>query len=487
MRAAAVALVLASTLAQAGEGEASEKKVEALGYFDSRTSFTKARARGILPAEDVPELQEMLELNLQVKAMVRARSFLFADASFVANFAGGYRSLDAAGDEVYLPDRNSTQAQPLVALSEAYYSHDFLPELNLVVGKKRITWGAGMAFNPTDLLNPRRDPTDPTFQRAGAWVAQLEAPLEQMTFSLLFAPTVTASGSGLPRAFMKYPDWNRVDDATHFQLAGRWYALIGDADVTLMAFYGNQSVDAFKDKLRFGFSFSRYFFTDYELHLEGLVQTGSPRDFLVSDCVAGPLQALGCAAKKVNVTEKSLLDEKAFYPRLLVGTKRQFSDDSMLSLEYLYQADGYTWAQWRDWGNALGLVQQGRAAGVPLSAVPGASSFLGSGTGTDGLPTRVTFDPRGQHYLFASYQKPRIADDFTLSVVLIANLTDFSTTWTPSVAWQATDWLTITAYGFLPIQGPAKWAPRTPDGTPVSEFSTSPFSERVMVEARAWF
>jgi hypothetical protein len=81
--------------------------------------------------------------------------------------------------------------------------HDFVPQLNVVLGKKRIVWGAGLAFNPTDLLNPRRDPTDPTFQRAGAWVAQLEAPFETMTFSLLFAPTVLESMSGIPAAFMQ--------------------------------------------------------------------------------------------------------------------------------------------------------------------------------------------------------------------------------------------------------------------------------------------
>lgn len=460
------------------------KVLEVTGYADSRTSFTRSRTWGLLPTDDIPQLQELFELNTQVRLKVRERSYLYSDVSLVANIAGQYHGRDASGQDVQVGSR---AAVPVVSLNELYVFHDFVPQLNVVLGKKRIVWGSGLAFNPTDLLNPRRDPTDPTFQRAGAWVAQLEAPFETMTFSLLFAPTVLESMSGIPAAFMLYPSWDHKDDLVHYQLAARWYALIADADLTLMAFYGNSSVDVFRDKLRIGASFSRYFFTDYELHFEAMFQQGSTRDSVVSSCVAGQSEASLCAMGGQAFLEKRRLDDTAVYPKVLVGTKRQFSDDSLIALEYLYQSDGWSKNQFEDFAKGLGLIETGRQLGLPVQRIAGVSQLLGQSSGSDGLPTRFNFDPKGQHYLFLTAQKPRLFDDLTIQLVVLASLVDLSTVWTPSIAWSATEWLTVTLYGFLPLPGPKSLAPKTPGGTPVSEFGISPFAVRAMLEARAYF
>lgn len=472
-----------SPAAEAPLPSAWSKVLEVTGYVDSRTSFTRARTWGLLPTDDLPQLQEMLELNTQVRVKVRERSYLYSDVSLVANAAGQYHGRDAAGQDVQVENR---PALPVVSLNELYVFHDFVPQLNLVVGKKRVVWGSGMAFNPTDLLNPRRDPTDPTLQRAGAWVTQLEAPFETMTFSLLFAPTVLASTSGIPTALLVYPTWDLKDRLVHYQLAARWYALVADADITLMAFYGNASVDVFRDKLRFGLSFSRYFFTDYELHLEALFQQGSARDSVVSSCVSSLTEAAGCVLSRTAFTQKGLLEDERVLPSVLVGTKRQFSDDSLLSLEYLYQADGWSKAQFQDFANGLGLVDDGRRQGLPIGQLPGVAQLTGPSR-ADGLPSRLSFDPKGQHTLFLTVQKPRLFDDFTLQLVVLASLSDLSSMWSPSVAWSATEWLTLTLYGFLPLPGPDALAVRTPSGTAVSEYGVSPFAVRALLEARAYF
>ncbi len=487
------ALEIATTVEEEAVAPATpwwSKVLEVTGYLDSRTSFTRSRTWGLVPTDALPQLEELFEFNTQVRVKVRERSYLYSDVSMVADIAGQYHGRDASGQDVQVQNQ---APKPVVSLNELYVLHDFMPQLNLVVGKKRIVWGSGLAFNPTDLLNPRRDPTDPTFQRAGAWVAQVEVPYETMTFSVLFAPTVLTSTNGIPTSFMLYPTWKdangqsaHLDDLVHYQLAARWYALVADADLTLMAFYGNSSVDVFRDKLRFGLSFSRYFFTDYELHVEALFQQGSARDSVVPQCVPSLADAAVCAFTKTAFMEKRLLGASAVYPRILVGTKRQFSDDSLISLEYLYQSDGWAKGQFQDYANGLGLIEQGRALKLPVGQLPGVGQLLGQST-ADGLPTRFNFDPKGQHYLFLTVQKPRLFDDFTLQLVLLANLTDLSTVWTPSIAWSATEWLTVTLYGFLPLQGPDSLAVKTPAGTRVSEFGVSPFAVRAMLEARAYF
>jgi hypothetical protein len=55
------------------------------------------------------------------------------------------------------------------------------------------------------------------------------------------------------------------------------------------------------------------------------------------------------------------------------------------------------------------------------------------------------------------------------------------------VSWSATEWLTLSLFGFLPLQGPDALAVTTPAGVPVTELGTTPFAVRVMFEARAFF
>jgi hypothetical protein len=71
--------------------------------------------------------------------------------------------------------------------------------------------------------------------------------------------------------------------------------------------------------------------------------------------------------------------------------------------------------------------------------------------------------------------------------VLIANLVDLSTLWTPSLAWSPTDWLTLTLYGFLPLPGPDALAAKTSANVRVSEYGTLPFAWRALFEVRAFF
>jgi hypothetical protein len=489
----ALAQATTSTPAPALEGPADssaapswKRAVDATGYLAGRFSFTRSRSWGLVPTDDQPQLQALLELNTQVKVSFQPHTFAYSDLSLVANRSGVYHAF-RDGRDVLLDDHPTAAASPVVSLNELYASHELRPEVNLLVGKKRIAWGAGTAYNPTDLLNPRRDPTDPTFQRAGAWLAQIEAPLPWATFTLLFAPTVLEQQSGIPTKVLSWPDFSNRDGALHYQLAARAYALVADAELNAMLYFGNQSVDAFRAKPRLGLSASRFFFTDVELHVEALLQQGSPRQVVTGACVTGVAQAAACNAAKTPFLGTPRLDDTALLPRILLGTRRQFADDSMLSLEYLYQADGWGGQEYQDYANALGLLAQGRAAGLSVAQVPGAAELLGQTTSTDGLPSRFAFDPRGRHYLLASFQKPRIRDDFTATLTLVANLADLSSLVSTSLAWAATDWLTLTLYAFLPLPGPDSLAPKTPAGVAVSEYGAAPFAVRTLLELRAFY
>lgn len=462
------------------------KTVEATGYVNLRGIASRSRVGGLIPTDDQPQFQGLLELNGQVRVNLAARSFISSDVSLVGQVAGSYHGTNAEGAEVDVGPRTTAAGLPFVSINELYLLHELHPALNVLVGKKRLVWGSGFAFNPTDLLNLRKDPTDPTAQRTGAWMARVEVPLETFTFSFVFAPSVMRQAAGIPYQFLVDPPGTAGSDGQlHYQLMLRAYALLFDADLNLMLLFGNQYNDAFTEKPRLGLSFSRYFFTDYELHLEALFQTGSARDLVNEACVESPTTALECGVLGTPFLEKRQLNDGVLRPRILVGGRRMFADESLLSLEYYWQADGYTPQQLQALVNGLEIAKRAVAMGVPADRVP---SF-GAPPATDGVPQRFAFEPLGRHYLFASYMKPRIFDDFTAQLVLIASLQDLSTIFTPSVAWSATEWLTLTVLGFFPVPGPDALAATRPGsgGEKVSEYTLLPMRYRVFVEARVFY
>lgn len=459
--------------------------VEATGYLAARGGFTRSQVSGLVPTDGLPQLGLLAELNGQVKVKYLERSFVYGDVSLIFQTGGSFRGRDATtGLEVELPEKNVPALQPAVSLNELYLLHELDPAFNVLVGRKRLVWGSGQAYNPTDLLNIRKDPTDPTGQRAGAWMVRLEVPLETMAFTAVFAPGLLKQVNGLAQALLMYPDWDKKDDQAHYLLALRAYALVADADVNLMLFFSNLYGDAFTEKVRLGASFSRYFFTDYELHAELLLGTGSGRDYLNHDCALNAMGALQCFLENTPFLSKSKLGDAAYYPKLLVGTRRQFADESMLSVEYLYQAEGLSKAEFQDRINALDLIDQAKTLGVPPALIPNLSPEMSS----DGVPSRFTFDPQAQHYLFLSYSKPRIFDDFTAQLVTIVNLDDLSSIWSPSISWSATQSLTLSALGFIPVRGlDSLGATRPTGGERLTEYGISPVAYRFLLEARLFY
>jgi hypothetical protein len=168
----------------------------------------------------------------------------------------------------------------------------------------------------------------------------------------------------------------------------------------------------------------------------------------------------------------SKTDDGSFYPRLLLGTRRQFADESLFSLEYYFQGDGYS--------------DQEFSATVKLMAYAKNAGGAAQANSSNALPQRYAFEPMRRHYLIASYTKPRIFDDWTAGLVLIAGLRDLSGIVSPSVTWSAREWLTLGAYAYLPIHGFGVGEAAV-SGRSFSEYALSPSTFRVLVEARAYY
>lgn len=447
------------------------------GYVDNRFQYAYINpSKTLVPTINQPSLLEILEGNIQLKVSIGQKAFVYADVSLIYQNGWLYYDRDQNGDRVKIDDHDVSTLRPFIVPSELYVSVAPKNWLNLLVGKKRIIWGSGFAFNPTDLINPPKDPTDPNFQRAGQWVARIELPFEKFTISTLFAPQVLYQQNGLPFAMMKYPDYQLsdgtkpADDAYHYLFAARLYLLLFNTDINLFYFFSNKYNDSFENTSRFGGSFSRYFFTDYELHFEALFQFGSGKLFANHACANGGICNPSTALSSSKLTDGNL------YPRLLVGGRTQFSDESTLSLEYYYQGDGYSALEFEDY---LRLLARAQAAGITTISQP-------TGGTTGAVPQRFTFDPLRRHYLFLSYNKPKIRDDFSIGATLIAGLSDLSGTISPTVSWNAQEWLTLSLFGFIPIRGIPVGTVNINDVS-YSEYSLLPMDFRFLFEARAFY
>lgn len=465
------------------------------GYLDSRTTVQRPRWEGLLPTANVPSLANVTELNLQPKFTWGDRASAYADLSLFEQAGGNYFEADADGNARRVGAHDNPNLRPLSVISELYGTYAFGEALNLTLGKKRVVWGPGFAVNPTDLLNPPKDPTDPAFQRAGSWLARLESPHESYTLSLVAAAKATRQYAGIPSRLVYHPDYPTYESLTwgvaderdtqpHFAAAARGYALVKETDLNFFWYFTNLYNDAFEHKNRVGASASRVFGA-WEVHAEVLGQLGNPRLFVDAACVE-TAQAFGrCVRTKAKeIATRRRLDDGEPVVKALLGARYFFEDSALLSLEYFFNGEGYTPDEFQDYVRALA---RGRALAAANPAMaPAVSRLMGQGSGDPGSPQKFTFESQQRHYAFVSWMQPQIRDDFTFSATLLLNLQDLSGQLAPSLAWSVREWVTVTAGLFAPIPGLAERGVEV-DGERYTEYGLLPSDWRGYASARVFY
>ncbi len=439
--------------------------VTTTGYVDSRTTGAWTQFDG------TPTLTELAEANAQIKLTPHEKVTFFADASL---FWQGAWLLQ--GEQ-----RDLAQYRPQVVLSEFYADLPLTDHFRLLAGKKRIVWGAGLSFNPTDLLNPAKDPTDPTFQRAGAWLAEAEWGFEKVALSAVVAGKATRQYAGLPTALVVYPELPSAevergiaaddrDDEAHFVFTGRLYLLVKDIDINLIYGYSNLYADAFRNKSRAGLSLSRVF-GNLELHGEALLYSGSARVSANPDCVNAPAM---CLFQGTPIISRPYLDSDFLNAQALFGGRYQFDNSALLAVEYYFNGEGQ---------DAKGFE---RLARLSLQNPALAQQAILGGTTDPGTPQKFTLEALRRHYLVVQFSKPQLWDDWTISATALIGLEDLSMQLVPQVQWMPKEWLQLTVALYVPFAGVPELGVKVGEEN-YGQFSLSPFKTRVLVQARAFF
>jgi hypothetical protein len=505
----ALLVPLAFTAALAAQSAAD---VQFHGFVSTRDQASFPSDHSPLSMKDQPILLSTNELNVQGRVGLLDDKLRFGgDASAFVFFGGVYADLDpdAEGNALeFVDDHEVAALDPFIALSEYWASSEPIEHLVVTVGKKRLTWGPGIMVSPTDLLNPVRDPTDPSLQRAGFLHARVDVPFESVTLTALFAPQVLETNHAIPKQILVDDD-----DEYHWAAVLRAYVLVAETDLNAWVLATNRYADDLETEGRFAFTLSKSLFLEHEFHAEVLLQQGTNRLYVEPDCVGNERDLVRCALTGRPILDDSQANGTRVMPRMLVGWRWMPADGSMLSFEYLYQADGYLRAEYDDVQRLFGFAGELRRAGVPF-AIGGSSGQVGGvgGSSSGEAPTRFAFNAPRRHYLMASYTKPQILDDWTAAASVIVPVEDLSSIVTGSLTWQAQEWLQLSLFAFAPLPSPAwvsagidgdpwqafyesvpkDWrgfVPRGAEvfGVPVGEYDVVPFSARAMFEARAFF
>jgi len=272
---------------------------------------------------------------------------------------------------------------------QGYAQYWWGEKVGLRLGKQRIAWGSGFAWNPTNRLEPPKNALNTTLEQEGALAARLDWAPAAWASIVLVGATTDATPRDLPLAA------NDVERRDSLALRARF--LVKDTDVAAVASGGKNQ--------------------------RTLVGLDLGRD-------------LGWAAVH---TEASLYEGAEMHPprddtvffRVVAGALRT-SGENAFALEYFYNGEGYS-----DRGTSLwldGLDRSWTAATDPALPPEIQQQALQAYALGAAIPYAGGLGLR-RHYLHASWTRGGATSVWTGAVRTVIGLEDGAFALTPGVGW----------------------------------------------------
>lgn len=270
------------------------------------------------------------------------------------------------------------------SLYEGYLSLKPSIHFQIDIGKKRLKWGKGYAWNPVAFIDNPKNPNDPELVLEGFTVLSADfiksfpGKLKTLTITPVLLPVFEHINSQAGR-------WNTVN------FGGKLYLLFFDTDIDLL-FLSGPGVSS-----RYGIDFSRNLAPNFEIHGEWAYIT----DF----------------SKKILDIKGLTAETEGAYSSYLLGIRFLTKTNTTFFLEYFRNGKGYTQ---EDMKNYYGSIDRAYAMFLEKgdeNDLLRASSFTGY----------RTFTPMEDYlYLRISQKEPFNILYFTPSLTSICNLKDGS-------------------------------------------------------------
>jgi hypothetical protein len=282
---------------------------------------------------------------------------------------------------------------------EAYGQYGWGETFSLRAGKQRVAWGSGFVWNPTNRMEPPKNPFNTSLEQEGTWAVRADwIPTPRAGVIVLAARSETgASELSLPAVEVKRRG-----------AAVRARVLVKETDVAAVFSGGGTQPTLF------GLDVARVLPAGISAHVEAALYRGA---------------------------ELPPAREDQTFLRVSAGALRTFGERTSVAVEYFFNGEGYDDAEAAAYLAGLDQAYD-RSLDPALSpdartAARSAYVAAASAPYTGGLGLR-------RHYLHASWSRRSPGERWTTTVRGLFGLSDGAVAFTPGVSFAARDDLTFT-------------------------------------------
>jgi len=290
-------------------------------------------------------------------------------------------------------------------LRQGYLQYWWGSSLGVRVGKQRIAWGSGIAWNPTNRLEPPKNPLNTSLEQEGALAVRMDFVPSSWAGVVLAASEAKTVVGDLP---FSTPTPKRRTAA----LRARF--LVSDTDLALVLSGGANQ------RSLYGFDVGREIGAGLAAHAEGAFYRGAEL--------------------------RPSRDGQTFF-RLAAGLLYAYQETS-LAIEYFRNGEGYSKG---DLGAYLGQLGASFAGSSDPGAPPAQrASALASYLDSASIPYTAGLGLR-RHYLQGSWTRAGIRGKWSASVRGLLGLSDGGLALTPGIGYAPRGDLTMSLDGLLLI------------------------------------
>ncbi len=294
-------------------------------------------------------------------------------------------------------------------MKELYLSWSVNSHWDVTAGKKILKWGTGYAWTPTGVLDPQRDPRDPTdrlSQYVGRELVEVRGTYGSHNFTAVYSS---------PHLFSKLQTRRRED-----QWAIKYNSLVRKLDYSLIASFGGEQTAN-----RYGANATYVIGQALELHGELIAQRGSRLSYPMPIALENPRVTFAYPPYALLKEH----DDRVFC-KALIGANYTFPSGWNLVVEYYRDRQGLSAIERQRLDSFVQYnEEQSRleAGWDPSKINLPAANLLWTLQGIGGFN-------RSQDYFFARVARDRLANRWNIENIAIIGLHDGSSIWIPQVS-----------------------------------------------------